>query len=206
MPAYLIADIDVHDPQGYEEYRKLVAPTVQKYKAKYLARGGKVEVLEGQWAPRRVVIAEFESMDSVRKWYHSEDYRPAKAARQKASRSNFIIAESVAAEAAAQQPQSAAGGAPVAYLISEVEITDPKGYEEYRGLAGASLDKYGGKFLVRGGKTEVLEGSWNPKRLVVCRFDNLARLREWYDSGEYRKAKEVRQRTAKARIMAVEGV
>jgi uncharacterized protein (DUF1330 family) len=93
-----------------------------------------------------------------------------------------------------------------AYLVSEVEITDPKGYEEYRKLAGASLDRYGGKFIVRGGKTEVLEGDWNPKRLVVCEFESLARLREWYSSREYREAKEVRQKTAKARIIAVEGV
>ncbi|HZP94534.1 MAG TPA: DUF1330 domain-containing protein [Burkholderiales bacterium] len=93
-----------------------------------------------------------------------------------------------------------------AYLISEVEVLDPKGYEEYRKLAGASLEKYGGKFIVRGGKTEVLEGDWNPKRLVVCQFESLARLREWYHSAEYRKAKDVREKTAKARIIAVEGV
>jgi uncharacterized protein (DUF1330 family) len=93
-----------------------------------------------------------------------------------------------------------------AYLISEVEITDPLGYEEYRKLAGASLDKYGGKFMVRGGKLEVLEGDWSPKRLVVCQFESLEKLQDWYNSPEYRKAKEIRQRTAKARIVGVEGV
>jgi uncharacterized protein (DUF1330 family) len=93
-----------------------------------------------------------------------------------------------------------------AYLISEVEITDPAGYEEYRKLAGGSLQKFGGEFIVRGGTSETLEGDWQPKRLVVCRFDSMAKLREWYDSPEYRKAIAVRQKTAKARIIAVEGV
>ncbi|MEX0958634.1 MAG: DUF1330 domain-containing protein [Burkholderiales bacterium] len=93
-----------------------------------------------------------------------------------------------------------------AYLISEVEIIDPLGYEEYRKLAGASLDKYGGKFMVRGGKIDVLEGDWNPRRLVVCQFESLEKLQEWYNSPEYRKAREVRQKTARARIVGVEGV
>jgi uncharacterized protein (DUF1330 family) len=93
-----------------------------------------------------------------------------------------------------------------AYLISEVEVLDPLGYEEYRKLAGASLQKFGGEFIVRGGRIDVLEGDWNPKRLVVCRFESLQKLQDWYNSPEYRKAKEVRLKTAKARIVGVEGV
>lgn len=93
-----------------------------------------------------------------------------------------------------------------AYLISEVEITDPAGYEDYRKLAGGSLQKFGGKFIVRGGNSETLEGDWKPNRLVVCQFESMVRLREWYDSPEYQKAIKVRQKTANARIIAVEGL
>jgi uncharacterized protein (DUF1330 family) len=93
-----------------------------------------------------------------------------------------------------------------AYLISEVEITDPAGYEEYRRLASGSLEKFGGAFIVRGGRSETLEGDWRPKRLVVCEFPSMSKLREWYDSPEYREAIAVRQKTARARIIAVEGV
>ena len=64
-----------------------------------------------------------------------------------------------------------------AYLISQIEVHDPKGYEEYRRLVGASLAKYGGKFVVRGGKIEVLEGDWAPKRIVVCEFESAERAR-----------------------------
>src|SRR6185503_4303392 len=68
MPAYLISQIDVHDPVGYEEYRKLVPPSLAKYGAKFIARGGKIDVLEGDWSPRRVVICEFESIGRARQW------------------------------------------------------------------------------------------------------------------------------------------
>jgi uncharacterized protein (DUF1330 family) len=93
MPAYLIADVDVQDPKGYEEYRRLVGPALQKYGAKFLARGGKVDVLEGQWNPARLVILQFESLEKARRFYESKDYGPAKEARQKASSANFIVVE-----------------------------------------------------------------------------------------------------------------
>ncbi|HWQ40253.1 MAG TPA: DUF1330 domain-containing protein [Burkholderiales bacterium] len=93
-----------------------------------------------------------------------------------------------------------------AYLISEIEILDPEGYEEYRRLVKPTLDKYGGKFLARGGRIEVLEGRWNPRRIVICEFENLARARQWYDSPEYEKARQIRQRNARANIIVVEGV
>lgn len=56
-----------------------------------------------------------------------------------------------------------------AYIIVEIEILDPVGYEEYKKLAGSTVEKYGGKYIMRGGKTEVLEGDWQPKRIVVYR-------------------------------------
>lgn len=93
MPAYLIADIDVHDAKGYEEYRRLVGPALQKHGAKFLARGGKVDVLEGKWNPTRIVVLQFDSLEKARRFYESEDYRPAKEARQKASSANFIVVD-----------------------------------------------------------------------------------------------------------------
>jgi uncharacterized protein (DUF1330 family) len=93
-----------------------------------------------------------------------------------------------------------------AYLISQIDVHDPKGYEEYRKLVGASLTKYGGKFIVRGGRIDVLEGSWNPKRVVICEFDSLERARQWYESAEYRPAMVIRQKTSQANIIVVEGI
>ena len=93
-----------------------------------------------------------------------------------------------------------------AYLIAEVEITDPDGYEEYRRLVPSSIAQYGGTYLVRGGKVDVLEGDWDPKRLVILEFESAERARAWWVSEEYRDAKQIRQRTATSRMIVVEGV
>mgnify|MGYP001305619057 FL=1 len=93
-----------------------------------------------------------------------------------------------------------------AYLISQIEVHDPVGYEEYRKLVGASLKKYGGKFIARGGTIDVLEGDWSPKRVVICEFESLARARQWYESPEYLPAMEIRQKTSAAKIIVVDGL
>lgn len=93
MAGYVIANVDVKDQAGYEEYRKLVPATVAKYGGKYVVRGGAVEKLEGAWQPKRVVVLEFASVEQARRWYTSEEYRPAKALRLKAAVSDVIIVE-----------------------------------------------------------------------------------------------------------------
>jgi uncharacterized protein (DUF1330 family) len=93
-----------------------------------------------------------------------------------------------------------------AYMIVEIEVHDAAAYEEYRKLVGPTLQQYGGKFIVRGGKVEVLEGSWNPKRLVVLEFDSVARARQWYDSEEYRVPKQIRMKASSGNLVLVEGV
>ena len=92
------------------------------------------------------------------------------------------------------------------YVITEIEVTDPKGYEEYRSRVGQSLERYGAKFVVRGGNIEKLEGSWNPKRLVMCTFDSMEKVQVWYNSDEYQELKRVRENTARMNMVAVEGV
>ena len=82
MAAYFIAQLEITDPAGFDEYRKLVAPLVAKYGGKYVVRGGAIEPIEGDWAPKRLVILEFESVERVKQWHDSEDYRPVMAMRQ----------------------------------------------------------------------------------------------------------------------------
>jgi uncharacterized protein (DUF1330 family) len=92
-----------------------------------------------------------------------------------------------------------------AYMITEIEITDPERYEEYRKLVPASIEKYGGKFISRGGAMRTLEGDWNPKRLVITEWPSVERALEWYDSEEYREAKEIRHQASKGKMILVEG-
>lgn len=93
-----------------------------------------------------------------------------------------------------------------AYVIVEMEVTDPVGIKEYRKLAAASVAAYGGRFVVRGGNTEVLEGDWQPKRIVVLEFASAARAKDWWGSKDYATARVVRERTAKTRMILAEGV
>lgn len=93
MPAFIIAEIDVTDPAGFEAYRKLVAPTIADAGGEYRVRGGALDVLEGEWKPRRLVILEFASMAAARAWYESDVYAPVKAIRQKSARTNVVLVE-----------------------------------------------------------------------------------------------------------------
>ena len=92
-----------------------------------------------------------------------------------------------------------------AYVIVDMTVTDTVKIEEYRKLAGASVAAHGGKFLVRGGRTEVLDGGWNPQRLVVIEFPGMEQAKRWRSSPDYGKACEIRDRAAKTCMLLVEG-
>jgi uncharacterized protein (DUF1330 family) len=92
-----------------------------------------------------------------------------------------------------------------AYLIAHIEITDPAGYEEYRKRVPPVVAAHGGRFLARGGAIKVLEGSWNPTRLVIVEFPDMAALKSFYDSPAYRPLIELRNRTARSNLVAIEG-
>ncbi len=93
-----------------------------------------------------------------------------------------------------------------AYVIVEVDVTDPAGYDDYKKMVPASLAAYDGKFVVRGGACETLEGSWQPPRIVVLEFASVARAKQWWASDEYRVAKALRQRVADSEMIVIEGV
>ena len=93
MSAYVISDITVNNPERYEDYKKLAPPAIQTYGGKYLARGGRAEKLEGNWEPDRIVILEFESVETAKKWIDSPEYREARALRHQNASTNKIVVE-----------------------------------------------------------------------------------------------------------------
>jgi len=93
-----------------------------------------------------------------------------------------------------------------AYVIAEIEVMDPAGYEEYRRTVPATIEQYGGKYLARGGAIASLEGGWKPSRIAVLEFEDAERAKAWWSSQEYREPKSIRQRTANTRLIIVEGV
>jgi uncharacterized protein (DUF1330 family) len=92
-----------------------------------------------------------------------------------------------------------------AYVIADVRITDPAGYEPYRPLAAASIARFGGRFLARGGQAVLLEGAPAPQRIVVIEFPDAAAAQRWYDSAEYQAALKIRQANSEGRLILLEG-
>ena len=93
-----------------------------------------------------------------------------------------------------------------AYIIADVTVTDPAAMEEYRKRVPATLTTFGGRFIVRGGAHQTLEGDWKPNRLVVLEFPSMEQARRWYDSEEYREPKAMRLRAGRTNLVMVDGV
>ncbi|MDB5898037.1 MAG: hypothetical protein JWP22_206 [Ramlibacter sp.] len=95
---------------------------------------------------------------------------------------------------------------PSAYIIANVNVTNPPQYEEYKRLSSIAMKAHGAEVCVRGGATEVLEGDWSPDRVVLLKFPSVAQARAFYDSPEYQAAKKAREGIAVMRMVMIEGV
>ena len=93
-----------------------------------------------------------------------------------------------------------------AYIIADIEVTDPKAFEEYRLKIPALIEKHGGRYLARGGAVEVLEGSWVPARAVILEFPDMAALKRFWDAPEYKPLQAIRQASTNSHLIAVEGI
>ena len=93
-----------------------------------------------------------------------------------------------------------------AYVIVDVKITDPDRYGEYKKLTPGSLLPFDGKFVVRGGESETLEGTWKPGRIVVLEFPSMQKARAWWASEGYAPAKALRQSASVTQMILVQGV
>jgi len=92
-----------------------------------------------------------------------------------------------------------------AYIAVDITINDPETYDRYKAMVPASIAKYGGTYLTRGGATKTLEGNWSPKRFVILEFPTLEAAESWWNSPEYAPAKALRQSCADTNMLLVEG-
>ena len=95
MPAYIIVDVQINNPEEYEEYRKLTPASIASYGGSFIVRGGNAEVLEGDWKPGRVVVLEFPDADRAKQWWSSIEYASAKSIRQGAATTRMIVMDGV---------------------------------------------------------------------------------------------------------------
>ena len=91
------------------------------------------------------------------------------------------------------------------YVVVQVSIHDPEGFAVYRDMVPPTLESYGGRYLVRGGDWENLEGEWNPQRMVIIEFDSVDQAKSWWSSEEYAPAKKLREETATSKLVIVDG-
>jgi uncharacterized protein (DUF1330 family) len=93
MPAYVIANVTIHDPVRYEDYKRMVPATLVPFGGRFIARGGQIDPLEGNWRPSRLVLLEFPSVERARAWWNSPEYAEARALRQATSTGTLLILE-----------------------------------------------------------------------------------------------------------------
>lgn len=91
MSAFVVLDVEVQDPQVYEQYKELAPPAIAAYGGRYLARGGRTQTLEGGWKPSRLVILEFPTAEKARAWWDSREYAAARKLRQACARTEMVL-------------------------------------------------------------------------------------------------------------------
>ena len=204
MPkGYWIVHIDVNDPEGYKSYLAGTVEAHHKFGGTALVRGGKHEAVEGR-ARSRNVLREFPDYAAALACYRSPEYQRAKPLRLANAESEFVIVEG---HDGIQPPPPVAPPAAAArkgYWIAHVDVTDPDGYKAYMAADMAAFGKFGGRFLVRGGTREVVEGTVRP-RTVVLEFPSYDAALACYRSGEYQAAVALREGSAELDLFVIEG-
>jgi len=203
MPkGYWIPQIDISDAEGYKAYMAATPPAHEKFHGVALVRGGKTEVVEGR-VRSRCVLREFPDFATALACYRSDEYQRAKPLRLSHSACDFVIVEGYDG----RQPASPSPP-PVAskkgYWIGQIDVRDPEAYKAYMVADQAPFGQFGARYLVRGGRHEVMEGKAR-SRMVVLEFPSYEAALGCYRSAEYQAAKKLREGNAEADIVVVEG-
>jgi len=200
---YWIPHLDVSNPEGYKAYMAATPEAHRKYHGHALVRGGTCEAVEGK-ARSRNVLREFPDYATALACYRSPEYQSAKPLRLPHSVCDFVIVEGYDGA----QPAPSAAAPPAAtrkgYWIVHVDIHDPEGYKPYQAANGAAFSKFGGRFLVRGGTREVVEGKVRG-RTVVLEFPSYQAALACYRSPEYQAAAALRKGKADLDLFIIEG-
>jgi uncharacterized protein (DUF1330 family) len=204
MPkGYWIPHIDVTDAEGYKAYMAATPPAHEKYHGVALVRGGRCEVVEGH-ARGRNVLREFPDYATALACYRSNEYQSARRFRLAHAQCDFIIAEG---HDGPQPPASLAAPAhapKLGYWIVHIDVRDPEGYKPYMAACQGPFGRFGARYLVRGGRQEVTEGTARG-RTVVLQFPSYDAALECYRCDDYQAAKKLRDGKAEFDLVIVEG-
>jgi uncharacterized protein (DUF1330 family) len=203
VKGYWIAHVDVTDPKRYEAYRTANAEPFHKYGATFLIRAGAFECVEGASRSRHVVM-EFKDYDTALACYRSSEYQKAITLRRSAAEVDLVVI----AGYDGLQPPPASETIPVTaskgYWVGHIDVTEPEGYKAYMTADVAPIGQYGGRFLVRGGAFERIEGSVR-SRCVLLEFPSYATALAGYRSPAYQAAATLRKGKADFDLIVCEG-
>jgi uncharacterized protein (DUF1330 family) len=200
---YWIPHLDVSDPNAFQAYRTMADAWHERNGSRLLARAGQWEAVEGRSRARNV-LREFDDYPTALACYQSPEYQRAKPLRLPHSSCDFVIVEGYEggqpnAPAIPPVPTARKG-----YWIGHVDVTEPEGYKAYMAADMAPFGKYGGRFLVRGGAREVVEGSVR-SRSVVLEFPSYQAALACYRSPDYQAAAALRRGKAEFDLIIIEG-
>ncbi len=196
MLAYLVSTMDVHNAEAFKEYQSKVRTFVEKHGGRFIVRGGERITLEGSWPAGRTIVVEFSGYSAVKAFVNDPEYAPIAAIRHAHSDSHVFIVEGVA-EGSDRQDY---GG----YLLASVAVEDPETYKGYAAQVPAVVEHYRGTFLARGGRTEGVEGTPDPDRIVLIGFADTASVRRFHGASEYAPLIEIRHNASTGNVVAME--
>jgi uncharacterized protein (DUF1330 family) len=199
---YCLAEITAHDPAASALSLERAALAAEAGGGRFLIQGGAPELLEGEQAPTHIELVEFESVEAAQAFHRSAQFQEALARRPAAaSCHDAILTGNDPAQAGTPAP-----GGPKGYVYAEVHPTDLQQYMEYPKLSTPVVRQFGGRFLVRGGQPQLLQGERPTGRVVIAEFPSVAQARAFYFSPEYQQAMQWRLKYARSRLILLTGV
>ncbi len=198
MTAYLMAMMEVHDDDGYGEYRERVPAIIAKHGGTYIVRGGATDVVEGSWPGNRVAVLEFPDYATAQAFIADPDYQPIAAIRHRTTTSHLWLLEGV--------PDGPTANGMHGYVLGRVRIDDPDAYKTYADQVPSVIASEGGAYLARGGKCEAIEGGMELNRLVIVGFKDIRAVNNFYKSEAYGPLITIRSNASDSNIVLVEGL
>ncbi len=200
----VIGESDVFDRAEYDTYRLLGGPSVVLHGGAALFSGPQIEVLEGTRDWQRLVGIVFASMAAAHTWHDSPEYQNAREQRLRGARSSVWIIEQTGAAAPIAPGRSST---PLAYMLGEVTaIRDVEPFKEYLRSVEPTLAAVGARYLSKGGRIDLVEGPWQPRRAVLIEFPGRDVALAWYRSDAYQPLARLRQGCCDTDLVLVEGV
>lgn len=204
MPkGYWIPHLDVSNPQGFQAYREMADAGHKRFGSRLLARGGRREAVEGRIRARNV-LREFNSYAEAIAYYHGEEYSRAHKLREGHADCDFLIVEGYDGPQPERAPSAPEPAALKGYWIAHIDVIDSEGYRAYQDAVGTAFGRYGGRYLVRGGRSELMEGRQRA-RCVAVEFPSYDAALACYRSPEYQAAIELRKGKAEVDLVIIEG-